>query len=101
MFEVTKSVAQNKMRLSSSSQLFSHKTKIIVVREEFMYCLFTALFPCENQLKTEMLNLLDSASHRVCDGPVSVPHAVTSPRQYVIPLPHDLVYTCACQTHHK
>lgn len=78
MFEVTKSVAQNKMHLASSSQLFSHKNKIIVVREEFVRYLFSALLPCENQLKTEMLNLLDSASHRVCDGTMSVPHAVTS-----------------------
>lgn len=68
------------MRLASSSQLFSHKNKIIVVSEEFVYYLFSALLPCENQLKTEMLNLLDSASHRVCDGTMSVPHAVTSPR---------------------
>ena len=56
------------MHLASSSQLFSHKNKIIVVREEFVYCLFSALLPCANQLKTEMLNLLDSASHRVRDG---------------------------------
>lgn len=89
------------MHLASSSQLFSHKNKIIVVREEFMYCLPSALLPCENQLKTEMLNLLDSASHRVRDGTMSVPHAVTAPQQYVIPLPHDLVYTCACQTYHE
>lgn len=80
MFEVTKSVAQNKMHLASSSQRFSHKNKIIVVREEFVHYLFSALLPCENQLKTEMLNLLDSASHRVCDGTMSVPHAVTSPQ---------------------
>jgi len=59
MFEVTKSVAQNKMHLVSSSQLFSRMNTIIVVGEEFVYCLFSALLPCENQLKTETLNLLE------------------------------------------
>lgn len=89
-------MAQNKMHLASSSQVFSHKNKIIVVRDEFVYCLFSALLSCENQLKPEMFNLLDSASHRVCDRTMSVPYALTSSQQYVIPLPHDLVYTCAC-----
>lgn len=101
MFEVTKSVAQNKMHLGSSSQLFSHKNKITVVREEFVYYLFNSLLPCKNQLKTEVFHLLDSASHRVRDGTMSVPHAVTLPQQYVIPLPHDLVYTYACQAYHE
>lgn len=63
MFDLTKSVAQNKMYLASSSQLFSYKSKISVVREVFVYCLSSALFLCENQLKTEMLNLSDCASH--------------------------------------
>lgn len=91
MFEVTKSEAQNKMHLASSSQQFSQKNKIIVVREEFVYCLFSALLPCKNQLKTEMLNLLDSASQKVHDSTMSVPHALTFSQQYVMPLSHDVV----------
>lgn len=66
-----------------------------------MYCVFSALLPYENQLKTEMSNLSGSASHRVCDGTMSEPHAVTSPQQFVIPLPHDLVCTCALQKYHE
>lgn len=98
---VTKSLAQNKMHLASSLQLFSHKNKIFVVRKEFVYCAFSALLPYENQLKTEMPNLSGSASHRVYDGTMSASHAVTSPQQFVIPLPHDLVYTCALQKYHE
>lgn len=89
------------MHLVSSSQLFSHKNKIFVVREEFVYCVFSALLPYENQLKTEMPNLSGSARHSVWDGTMSVSHALTSPQKFVIPLPHDLVYSCALQRHHE